>query len=132
MAFFLCSLFIFGCKSEDEELSICADSCTDEVTTDVLEEVHAKVILNNTAINDDGEISKFFAITINPDDLNKDTWNIVSEFILAPCNLPERYKKENLHIIISGNKKSCCNVLTQPHWRGSYGCKFEITDIIIK
>ena len=132
MVSLLCSLLIFGCKSEDEELSICADSCTDEITTDRLEEVYAKVIINNTATNDDGEILKFFALSINPDDLDKDTWSIVSEFILVPCNLPERYEKENLHVIISGNRKSCCNVLTQPYFRGAYGCKFEITDIRIK
>ena len=129
LALLLCSLFIVSCKSDENDLSICETTCDDETVTDRLDNVRAKVIVNNTYTNDAGEIFTVYAITINPDDLNSDTWTIDADFILAPCNLPDRFKKENSTIIISGNRKSCCSQLTQPDFRTSYGCKFEITKI---
>jgi hypothetical protein len=126
------SLFIFGCKPGDDELSICSNPCQDEIITDILNDIPAKVIINNTYKNDEGKELPVYALTINPDDLEKDTWSLNPEYILAPCNLQARYRKENLQVIISGNRKSCCNILTQPHFRWAYGCKFEITNIKTK
>jgi hypothetical protein len=123
------SLFVLGCNSDEDELSLCETTCDNETVTDHLDEVRGKVFVNNTFTDDDGKIFTVYAITINPADLNTNTWTVSSDSILAPCNLPNRYKKENLNIVVSGNKKSCLNQLTQPNFKYSYGCKFEITSI---
>jgi hypothetical protein len=123
------SLIVLSCKSDKDELSICETTCDNETVTNHLDDVCAKVFINNTYTDDDGKIYTVYAITINPDDLDTNTRTVSSDFILAPCNLPNRYKKENLNIVVSGNRKSCCNQFTQPNWRYSYGCKFEITEI---
>jgi len=125
----LCSLFVSSCNPDKEEVLLCDSNCEDEVTTEVLNEVEGKVVINSTYTTAAGETRVEYAITTNPGDLDKETWDLFSGRILAPCNLPERYRKENLPVMISGRKKSCCNQLTQPNFRYAYGCKFEITAI---
>jgi len=127
LVFFL--FVLLSCKSDNEELAICETACDNGVLLDQLENVRAKVIVNNTYSDDDGGVSTIYAITINPDDLDSDTWTVEPDLILAPCNLPNNYKKGNLNIILSGNRKSCCNQLTKPNFKTSYGCVFEITKI---
>jgi hypothetical protein len=113
-------------------VQLCESRCEEETTTEILNDVQGKVVINNTYINDAGETVAVYAITTNPDDLDKDTWELFSGFVLAPCNLPESYKKENLGVVISGRKRSCCNQLTQPNFKSAYGCKFEITKIRVR
>ncbi len=125
----LCSLVIFGCNPEKDDVQLCGSSCEDEATTEVFNDVQGKVVINNTYVNEAGETVAVYAITTNPDDQDKDTWDLFSGFVLAPCNLPEAYKKDNLRVVISGRKKSCCSQLTQANFKSAYGCKFEITEI---
>lgn len=126
---FFGALSILSCQSEKDQLSVCETTCDDEVISDRLGDVPAKVIINNTYTSAEGKTFAVHAITINPADLDNQDWTVDPDFILAPCNLPDRLKKDNLAVVISGNRKSCCNQLTQPNFRTAYGCKFEITDI---
>ena len=118
-----------GCTDEDYNLSVFETSYDHETVTERLESVRAKVVVNNTAIDSAGESFNVYALTLNPDDLDRDTWEIVPEFILAPANLPEQFQAGNLNVVVSGNRTSSCEQLTQPNFRFSYGCEFEITAI---
>jgi hypothetical protein len=72
----LYSLFIFGCNSEKDDVQLCESRCDEETTTEILNDVQGKVVINNTYINDAGETVAVYAITTNPDDLDKDTWEL--------------------------------------------------------
>lgn len=125
----ICFLFVLGCTSKGDELSICPAACDNEAVTDRLDDVEAKVVVNSIFVNDEGDTSAVYAITFNPDDLEGDNWTLNPNFILVPCNLPERFQVQGLNVVISGNRTSCCELLTQPYFRGGYGCRFEITNI---
>ena len=98
-----------------------------------------KVIVNNINFNDEGDTGYVWAIDISKKAFNTENWTIeasmvynglASDSILAPAeSLPESFKVDNLQIVFSADRYNCCNKLTQPYFRGWYGCKVEITEI---
>ena len=127
-------LFTHGSCERDEEtgLKSCDDTCADEKTIESIENDTGKIFINNHYVTNDGDTNAVFGITVNHEDFKTDTFTLFPENerkILVPCNLPNEFNTDNLLILFSGKKKSCCNELTQPNWRISYGCKLELTKI---
>ena len=129
-------LFIQGsCESESEEkinLKSCNNTCANEMTIENIENDTGKIFINNRYVTNDGDTNSVFGITVNQKDFKTDTFTLFPENerkILVPCNLPDEFNTDNLLILFSGKKKSCCNELTQTNWRISYGCKLELTKI---
>lgn len=113
-------LLCISCQEEALSYqSTCEVTCEDESVSKVY-------------TSTDGLIRK---VVIGPDAEGKilDTFYVIQDYeqnILVPCNkLTNEFQKDSLKIQFSGNEMSCCNLITQPHYRVSYGCKFEITSI---
>lgn len=121
MAYLIILPFLFiSCQEEEVSYqSTCEVTCEDESVTKVY-------------TSTDGLIRK---VVIGPDSEGDilNTFYVIQDYennILVPCNkLANEYQKDSLKIQFSGNEMSCCNLITQPHYRVSYGCKFEITSI---
>jgi hypothetical protein len=112
-----------SCTAEENLADIerlCMNSCENEKIVEVLDNVEARVI----------EHRNFgFILTTNPEDFDKDSFVASNDFILVPCNWNFSFNHNSI-VIISGKKKSCCNLLISPYFhRGGFGCKFEITSI---
>ena len=120
---------LIGCNEEEQEQFSCQNSCFDEYITETYTNIKGKVFINNFYITENSDTNYIYAITISNKDLHSSNWTIYPDSILIPCNLPNEFKTNNQKIIISGFKKSCCQLLTHPNIRGGYGCKFEIKRI---
>ncbi len=125
-------LTAFSCDKDGQQTkSICENSCEEEVVMKELSNVTAKVITVCPTRDENGDyINCIYAISIDEGWLDNSSWPEPSDNILVPCNnIPSEFRKVNLRVSISGLKKSCCNLLTKPEFRASFGCKFEITSI---
>ena len=120
---------LIGCNEEEQEQFNCQDSCSNEYIIEIYTNIKGKVFINNFYITENSDTNYIYAITISNKDLNYSNWTIYPDSILVPCNLPNEFKINNQKIIVSGLKKSCCQLLAHPNFRGGYGCKFEITKI---
>ncbi|WP_125185160.1 hypothetical protein [Botryobacter ruber] len=120
----MCLIMIFllatSCKTEEPIMQIaCGQSCKDEVLAETIINKQGKIVIVNDV----------FCITTDSASLNRGGYIVGSENILVPCNLSDDYKVSELKVIISGQKSSCCNLVTLPVLRTSFGCKFEVTSI---
>ena len=106
-----------SCAQEND--SLCEDNCDNESVIEVITDQKAMVIEHS--------YSGIF-LSINPADFDREFYVPSNEFILVPCNWNYSYKP-NAMVVISGKKKSCCNLIAAPQVWGEYGCKFEITSI---
>lgn len=111
-------LLIFGCKEEEPQMqTACEKSCENE---QVIESIH----------NGEYKVSKIENLPFQLVPLSAiNKGKTEPDEILVPCNLPKEFQKEGLVVLVSGNKKNCCNLLTLPNYRVSWGCKFEISSI---
>lgn len=130
LGFLLC---FYSCEKNTND-----EKC--DIITESYSNILGKVFLNNVSYNDDGDISYHYAITISHKDIFSDTvtffhsepWTPETDSILVPLKeLPDNLKIDNLLILLSGDKCSNCQVITQPNWKAAYGCRFRITDIRI-
>ncbi|WP_143959648.1 hypothetical protein [Litoribacter populi] len=116
-------LLSISCMAEEnlaEKEGLCMNSCDNEEIVKVLDNVEARVIEHRVF---------GFILTTNPEDFDKDSFIASSDFILVPCNWNFSFNHNSI-VIISGKKKSCCNLLISPYFRrGGFGCKFEIISI---
>lgn len=102
-------------------------------------DILGKVIINDTFITTEGDTDYVWAIDISKIAFNTSCWTIDSAFahygvasdsILAPEeSLPDTFREDNMRIIFSADRYNCCDRLTQPNFRGWYGCKIDITEI---
>ena len=116
---FILIVYLLNNSCAQENDSVCEHNCDDESVVEQISDQRARVI----------EHERFgFILTTNQDDFNRDFFTATNEFILVPCNWNNSFS-DNSVVIISGNKKSCCNLLSYPMERRSFGCKFEITSI---
>lgn len=123
-------IFIIGCeKKQSNTLPECSYNGVNEEFTEVFNEKLGKVVLNHNYTDYEGNQHSVYAITIALKDLNSNTWIPYKDSTLVPCNLPDNFKENNLLVVFSGNKSNCCDILTHPQLRTSYGCKLELTDI---
>jgi len=99
--------------------SVCEENCDNESVLEVITDQKARVI----------KLERFgFILSTNPKDFDRESYEASNEFILVPCNWNYDFKP-NTMVVISGKKKSCCNLIADPQVWGQYGCKFEITSI---
>ncbi len=101
-----------GCEDEDD--------CRNMQIVGHLSNVKAKVI----------DFNGQFVLTTDSTSLINPGYRIGSNNILVPCGfIPKNLQIDERIVIISGNKTSCCDQLTLPTLRTSFGCKFEISSI---
>lgn len=94
-------------------------NCENETVKDTISEVRGKIV----------KVDGVYSITTDSESLEENGYIIGSENILVPYDLEEKYKNEELQVILSGYKISCCGLLSLPQIRNGFGCKFEITSI---
>jgi len=132
-----CIIMMFtACSCEKDTQS---QNCDENTIIETYSDILGKVFINNQYFTYEGDTAYIYAITISIKDFYSDKvtffhsepWTIDTDSILAPLNLPDNFKIDNLRIVFSGHKLNCCKVLTQPHWMVGYGCKCRITDIKI-
>lgn len=116
---FILILHLLNNSCAQENDSLCESSCDNESVIEHISGQKARVI-------EDDEFG--FILSTNPSDFTREPFAASNEYILVPCNWDFTYK-HNTMVLISGNKKSCCNLIIDPYVWGGFGCKFEITSI---
>ena len=112
-----------SCALEDTNTP-CKKMCMDESVIEKIINVPGKIVqIQNT----ENKIDYLF-IDIDPAFLDKQGYSTSNETTLVPCNLSEHYKN-GMRVVVSGKKMSCCDLITLPMLRYSWGCKFEISSI---
>lgn len=116
-------LFVtFGCYQEDSsENDMQNNNCENEIVNETIRNVRGKVV----------KVNDVYSITTDVESLEESGYIIGSMNILVPYNLEEKYRNEELQVIVSGYKKECCELLSLPQLRSGFGCQFEITSIEI-
>jgi len=102
-------------------LGICLDQTCPEGK--VVEQIENKPFL---VVNDRGH---GLPSSLVPFEKRERGESLLSDEILVPCNLPEKFRRADAVVKISGSRSDCCNLLTLPNLRVSWGCHFEITSI---
>lgn len=127
---FLSTLLIMNCERGFTELSNC-NTCQFENYTSNINGVQAKVILIWQGMDEQGQpVNGKYALTTDTVALNTETWRVISDRILVPCDsLPKMYRVPNLKVKVSGTKSGCCNAVSLPDIRGRFGCHFKVTFI---
>lgn len=116
-------LFVtFGCNQEDStENDMENNNCESEIVNETIRNVRGKVV----------KVNDVYSITTDVESLEESGYIIGSMNILVPYNLEEKYRNEELQVIVSGYNKGCCELLSLPQLRSEFGCQFEITSIEI-
>jgi len=109
-----------SCQEEKQDV-LCESTCDNEKIIGNVENVTGKIIYL--------DVIETWIIETHPDFINSPGYSPSDEFALVPCNLGEGDKIENMTVVLSGRKLNCCKLITLPHLRFSWGCKFEITSI---
>jgi hypothetical protein len=110
-------------KPSTEEFNCEKFNCKDAKVVQTLANIEAKVI----------QIQDVYCLTIDPTDFEIDGFKINGENILVLCQeLHSDLQKINQRVIVSGQKMDCCELLTLPYLRVSFGCLFKISSIKAK
>ncbi len=113
----------FSCAQE-ETFTNCDNICEKATSIEEINNIPAKIVhLKNTKYNLD-----YMFFDIDPEFLDKEGYSTSNETVLIPCELDKSYT-DGMKVIISGRKIDCCNIISLPSIRKSWGCKFEITSI---
>jgi hypothetical protein len=129
--------FLLSCQKEDDGgISLLPKegwgcvTCEDETTTSTVKNLKGKVVrIVRAANNTEGKVFSY-GIDISKYSYNRETWAATNDSLLVPCpDLPLEWQQVNLKVKVSGNVKSCNNLLPDYLLRLLYGRKFEITSI---
>lgn len=122
--FLLISLMLSGCNKNDNPdiLPPC-----DSIILNTYSKANGKIVELN--VQDTGSV---YVITVSKWDMLLYKNRPIHEWdsILVPYpELPVEYREDNLRVLFSGEKNSCCDLLTLPAADGSFGCKLEMDSI---
>jgi predicted glycosyltransferase len=116
-------LINLSCAQEDT-FTNCDNICEKATSIEEINNIPAKIVhLQNTKYNLD-----YIFFDIDPEFLDKEGYSTSNETVLIPCELDKSYT-DGMKVIISGRKIDCCNIISLPSIRKSWGCKFEMTSI---
>jgi len=120
---YLILLINLSCAQDDPNTD-CNNECDEVSVTEEISEVNAKVVLIE---NEEYNLNYKF-LDIDPEFLDKEGYSTSNQTTLIPCELSDNYR-DGMKVIVSGKKLDCCNIISLPSIRKSWGCKFEITSI---
>ncbi|WP_157366822.1 hypothetical protein [Algoriphagus vanfongensis] len=121
----LCCLWIVAGCVQEESHSQCGIACGEgESVIEILENRQGKIVhIQNLEQNLD-----YWFIDIDQNYFDKEGYSKSNETTLIPCN-PNQNFTNGSRVVVSGKRLNCCNLITWPQLRYSWGCKFEITSI---
>lgn len=110
--------------AQNEIKSDCDSRCAN---TSVLENiVKRKGKIVHILSKDKGYEADYWIIDVDPNFYEKGGYSTSNETTLVPCNLNEKYLVNGMKVVVSGERLNCCNLLTHPQLRYSWGCKFNV------
>ncbi|WP_338762535.1 hypothetical protein WAF17_17800 [Bernardetia sp. ABR2-2B] len=102
-------------------------SCENETIVDSLFEY--EMVVQKHVYDREGEFTKYILVRLD----SEGNYEVTPNTFLVPCpELTNEYKVEGLEVIITGYRKSCTGLLTDPETRPAYGSKLELVSIIKK
>ncbi|NJO00247.1 MAG: hypothetical protein HC880_00015 [Bacteroidia bacterium] len=119
------------CPEDDGTITPCQYiSCQDETLTERLIDVEGEIIRMSGIDNLPAEMGGvIYGIQLDAQYFGQPGYTITDD-ILVPCEeLPDEFKEHNLRVLVSGNRKSCCRLLSLPNLLSGFGCKLELTAI---
>lgn len=121
-----------GCEKDESHIECLEVTCEDEETKEIYSNESGVIRELVIGHNPNGESYDF--IPENPSGKVEPYSLFVilakDNELLIPCqNLLGSFMDDSMAVTFSGTRIACCNLLTQPNVRTSFGCKFEITSI---
>lgn len=138
----LISFFLLSAScAQEETTTVCDKVCTKKCSSSLCENIQITTKFDNEA-----GVIKEIVIGDNPGGISHDLLldgnyhqnrpfklyliTTVTNELLVPCEpIAENLMIDSLAVYFTGNKTDCCNVLTQPNIRTSYGCMIDIISI---
>jgi hypothetical protein len=117
---------------DSQSMELCENKCENMNIAKMYNNEIGRVRQLVIGSNPDGESYDFLCDNLNIEDAPYFMFVILTtdnDVLVLSESLPTVLRRDNIQVNFSGNRFDCCDLLTQPNIRTTFGCKFKITSI---